>query len=626
MAPSLSTSLKLPRLPHLPSFPGRPGSRSGDGLVGLDIQPGFVAAVKARVNGSVLAERAAARPLDGDTVREGEVVDVDALTDSLRELFSDGALGKRVRVGIANQRTVMRTLDLPPVTDRKELAAAVRFQAQDQVPMPLSNAVIDFHPLGLIDTPAGQRQRVVLVAAQRDMVERLLKAVRAAGLTPEGVDLSAFALIRSLHDREDDEAGRVLYLNVDGLTNLAIAEGTVCRFTRVVGGGVEAMAAELASRREISLADARALLASVDLSVPLMPTPSIAEQPRVAPARRSGRGRRGHESAQDPSFAPDSSHGASAGASEGEPRSSTSAANSTKRRNVRWATPRRSLRRSAAAEQEPAAQEPTDADVRSVLENGVRELVGEIRNSLDFHRTQEQGGEVSHVALSGAVLDLPGFPEALQTSLGMEVRKQDVGLVDARPRGQGLHAPALDRGRPRDSGGAAMKAVNLIPSDERRRGGSVGAGRSQGVAYVVLGALAGIALLVAARRRRSPPRVEPPLAARDDRRGNAARAGICLALTPYTSFIALRETRMKAVAEVVDSRFDWAHAFHELGRVLPRDASITSLDGTVGAAGSTSGSSSSSSTLAPQPVPRRLPAACRRSRSAAARAASRRSR
>ena len=53
--------------------------------------------------------------------------DIDALTEALREMFSTGGLGKRVRVGIANQRTVMRTIDLPPVTDRKELASAVRF-------------------------------------------------------------------------------------------------------------------------------------------------------------------------------------------------------------------------------------------------------------------------------------------------------------------------------------------------------------------------------------------------------------------------------------------------------------------------------------------------------------------
>jgi type IV pilus assembly protein PilM len=444
MAPSLSTSLKLPRLPHLPSLPGRPGSRSGDGLVGLDIQPGFVAAVKARVNGAVLAERAAARPLDGDTVREGEVVDVEALTESLRELFSDGALGKRVRVGIANQRTVMRTLDLPPITDRKELAAAVRFQAQDQVPMPLSNAVIDFHPLGLIDTPAGSRQRVVLVAAQRDMVERLLKAVRAAGLTPEGVDLSAFALIRSLHDRDDDDAGRVLYLNVDGLTNLAIAEGTVCRFTRVVGGGVEAMAAELAARREISLTDARALLASVDLSVPVMPSPSIVEQSHAAPAPAHDTAEAGAERmpGEDPNVAPAPSHDVSAPQApqdEAQQSSASREQHEAQERSMGYAetiSAAQSGSEQVQASLAPASQEPADTEVRSVLENGVRELVGEIRNSLDFHRTQEQGGDVSHVALSGAVLDLPGFAEALQTSLGMEVRKQDVGLVDAGLEGK----------------------------------------------------------------------------------------------------------------------------------------------------------------------------------------------
>src|SRR5271154_357421 len=180
-------------------------------------------------------------------------------------------MGKRVRVGVANQRTVLRTLELPPVTDPKELAAAVNFQAQDQVPMPLNNAVMDFHPLGIVDTPAGPRQRVVLVAAQRDMIERLLAAVRRAGLSAEGVDLSAFALIRSLYRKEAEQTGRVLYLNVDGLSNLAIAEGTVCRFTRVVGSGPEGMATELAERRGIALVDARSRLLEADLTAPPLP-------------------------------------------------------------------------------------------------------------------------------------------------------------------------------------------------------------------------------------------------------------------------------------------------------------------------------------------------------------------
>jgi type IV pilus assembly protein PilM len=338
------------------------GRSRGSTLVGLDIQPGYVSAVQARVNGSILVQRAAGMPLPSDTVREGEVLDGGVLADTLRELFDESRLDKRVRVGVANQRTVLRTLELPPLTDRKELATAVRFQAEDQVPMPLENAVLDFHPLGVIDTPAGPRQRVIVVAAQRDMVERLLNAVRDAGLRPEGIDLSAFALIRALHRADEEHAGRVLYLNVGGLTNMAIAEGTVCRFTRVVSGGLESMAIEVAERHGVKLQEARELLASVELEQPNdidsfdgeLPTPPV-DQPAI--------------------------------------------------------------------------------DVRPVLVAGVREIAGEVRNSLDFHRSQEGGGEVSSVVVSGPALQISGFASALQSELRVPLISQTVGLLDADAAG-----------------------------------------------------------------------------------------------------------------------------------------------------------------------------------------------
>ena len=73
-----------------------------------------------------------------------------------------------------------------------------------------------------------------------------------------------------------------------------------------------------------------------------------------------------------------------------------------------------------------------DADVRTVLENGIREISGEVRNSLDFHRSQDGGGEVSHVVLSGAALDIPGFAEALQLPSASRSAARAVGLADAR--------------------------------------------------------------------------------------------------------------------------------------------------------------------------------------------------
>jgi type IV pilus assembly protein PilM len=377
------------------------GRRSAENLIGLDIQPGFVAAVQARVNGKIVAEHAASLALPADCVRDGEVMDEDALSETLRELFAQSGLSKRVRIGVANQRTVLRTLELPPVTDQKELAAAVNFQAQDQVPMPLSNAVMDFHPLGIVDTPSGPRQRVVLVAAQRDMIERLLAAVRRAGLSAEGVDLSAFALIRSLYRADPEQTGRVLYLNVDGLTNLAIAEGTTCRFTRVVGSGLEGMAGELAERRSIALAEARALLAAVDLSAPAPSAPAPA-----VPAQDD-----------DEITTPASPAASSQSTGPDEADESERAM---------------SYEELAAVENVPSGQAAqSDADLWTVLENGIRDISGEVRNSLDFHRSQEGGGEVSHVVMSGSAQDIPGFAEALQSSLGVEVRCREVGLLDA---------------------------------------------------------------------------------------------------------------------------------------------------------------------------------------------------
>jgi type IV pilus assembly protein PilM len=240
-------------------------------IVGLEIEPSGIHAASVTVNGRVEVRHAAVAPLETGIVRDGEVNDVDALTEALRSLYREHKnLDKKVRIGVANQKIVVRVLELPPLEDAKELEAAVRFSAQDQIPMPLDSAVLDFQPLGIVETESGARQRVLIVAARRDMVDRVLAACRGAGLKPEGIDLSAFAMIRALHRPTSSEAPEpVLYLSVGGLTNLAVAEGTTCLFTRVVGGGLEAIAVELAERKALTLEHARGWLRHVGLVTPL---------------------------------------------------------------------------------------------------------------------------------------------------------------------------------------------------------------------------------------------------------------------------------------------------------------------------------------------------------------------
>ncbi len=317
-------------------------------VVGLDIEPSFLAAAEVGASGALIVERAAAAPLEPGLMRDGEVTDVEALGDALKAFFRTNGLGKRVRLGVANQRIVVRTLDAPPLTDRKQLEAAVRFQAAELIPMPLDQAVLDFQVLGPVETAEGPRLRVMVVAARRSMIERLVAAARRAGLRPEGIDLAAFALIRALdRTQPEEDSGAVLYVHVGGLTNLAVAHRGICLFTRVMAGGYEGMVTQLAERRALTLEHARQWLDHVGLIAPLDQVEGDAEIVREA---------------------------------------------------------------------------------RAALDDGVRRIADEVRNSLDFYRMQEGSPVVDHAVLTGLVTGIAGFREQLARELGIEV---EAGLVDA---------------------------------------------------------------------------------------------------------------------------------------------------------------------------------------------------
>ncbi len=172
------------------------GKKNPRGSVGLDLDGAFVAAVQAQ-DGRI--SRAASMELPSGVITDGEVADVERLTESLKTFFKENDLPTRVRLGVSNQQIVVRHLELPQIEEEAELAAAVRFQAAEAIAMPLDEAVLDYQVVGQATSAEGSpRLRVVVVAARQAMIERFVEGVRGAGLKPEGIDLNAFALVRAL--------------------------------------------------------------------------------------------------------------------------------------------------------------------------------------------------------------------------------------------------------------------------------------------------------------------------------------------------------------------------------------------------------------------------------------------
>jgi len=251
-------------------------------VAGLDIEAGSIAATQVAVNGSAQVTGSAIGALDPGAFHEGEVLDAGTLSAALKDFFAEHKLSKRVRLGIGNQRLVVRTMRLPAIEDPKEMEAAVRFQAQEQMPMPLDQAVLEHQVVGGAPAEEGGTAQVdvVVVAARREMIASFVEPLRRAGLDPVGVDLSAFAMIRALagtaaaeHAAADEEtatpAGAVLYCSLGDVTNLAVARGRACLFTRVSHVGLEAISARLAAERGLTPEHTSQWLSYVGLETPV---------------------------------------------------------------------------------------------------------------------------------------------------------------------------------------------------------------------------------------------------------------------------------------------------------------------------------------------------------------------
>jgi len=209
-------------------------------------------------------------------VFEGEILDPEGLASELKAFMKEARFkGKAVRLGVGNQKVIVRTIEVPEM-DEEELRGAIEFQAQDYIPMPLEEVILDFQVVRReVDSEGVVRQQVVLVAAQKDMVQQYLVAARKAGLTVEGVDVSAFALIRALSvpvsfvDQGAPPQTATGFLHMTSSTStLVLASDGIPLFTRIVGFAYDNFVNVLIEGQGVGADEAQALTELVGLPGP----------------------------------------------------------------------------------------------------------------------------------------------------------------------------------------------------------------------------------------------------------------------------------------------------------------------------------------------------------------------
>ncbi len=220
-------------------------------VVGLKIGASRLTAARLLVNGRSELLQLAQAQLEPGVVAAGEVRDVPALASALQAFFKDHKLPRRrVRLGVASNRVGVRTIELTDIEEPRQLANAIRFRAQEVLPIPFEDAVLDFHLL----PPAGdepETARAVVAVAHRELIDPYVQAAKDAGLRLERIDLEAFALLRALvpaaSPHTEDEPSAVVAISIGAERSvLAVSDGKSCDFSRVIDWGGRALTRALA--------------------------------------------------------------------------------------------------------------------------------------------------------------------------------------------------------------------------------------------------------------------------------------------------------------------------------------------------------------------------------------------
>ena len=227
--------------------------------VGLDIGSEAVrAAVVESGKSTPVLRRFAETPLPPGVVSGGDIMDAGAVSEVVAALWKRHRLPrKNVIIGIANQRVIVRQVDVAHL-EESELVDALPYQVQDAIPIPIEDAVLDYVPLEEFTTPEGELMLSILViAAQREMVDGLVEIAVGAGLDVASIDLQAFGLVRAAFgtDLLLGGTGPQALLDIGGsMSQIVVVREGITRFVRILplGGDqfTEALSSGLAMSRE----------------------------------------------------------------------------------------------------------------------------------------------------------------------------------------------------------------------------------------------------------------------------------------------------------------------------------------------------------------------------------------
>ena len=165
-------------------------------LFGLDISSSAVKMVELEDagKGAYRLERYAIEPLPKDVVADGNIVNLDAVSDAVERAWKKMATrAKHVAMALPTSAVITKKIVVPAGLSEEDLQAQVEGEANQYIPFALEEVNLDFQVVG--PAPSGPEEVEVLIAASRkEKVEDRVAVAEAAGLKAAVMDVELYAL------------------------------------------------------------------------------------------------------------------------------------------------------------------------------------------------------------------------------------------------------------------------------------------------------------------------------------------------------------------------------------------------------------------------------------------------
>jgi len=221
---------------------------------GLDIGSYSIKAVQAKKKGGKWELLAAGETITPVDINTSDPQARQKLVDTIKKLVTESQINtKEVVVSLPETAVFSQVIELPSLSSQ-ELATAIDFEAEQYIPIPISEVELEY--LVVEKPPKGSLQskmKVLLVAARRTTIDSLIAIVGQAGLTPIVMETEILALSRLVNSSQRN----ILILNLGyRSTELTISVANTIRFIRTLNIGGEAISRNLAKNLEMEFLQA----------------------------------------------------------------------------------------------------------------------------------------------------------------------------------------------------------------------------------------------------------------------------------------------------------------------------------------------------------------------------------